>query len=60
MSLYPNFSPEVQHKRAELMDVKQQLQRLGLPYAMLYPTCLRVTAWDQRAYFYRWECGGLA
>lgn len=47
ISFYPDFSEEVQSKRAKFQDVKRGLLCLQLPYAMLYPAQLRVTARGQ-------------
>lgn len=37
ISLFPNFSAELQKQRAKFTDVKKRLQDFILPYAMLYP-----------------------
>lgn len=51
VSFYPNFSAEVQRSRAKFGDVKKYLRALQLPYAMLYPAKLHVTA-DGHAQFF--------
>lgn len=51
MSFYPDFSAEVQRNRAKFSEVKKRLRALQLPYAMLYPAKLRVTAEGHAQFF---------
>lgn len=44
ISLYPDFSPELQRQRAKFIECKRSLQQRRLSYALLYPARLRVTA----------------
>ncbi|KAM4051814.1 uncharacterized protein ACNLHF_026078 [Anomaloglossus baeobatrachus] len=44
VSLYPDFSTEIQQRRAQFIDVKKRLRQLQISYSMLYPTRLRVVA----------------
>lgn len=37
ISLFPDFSAEVQKQRAQFTEVKKRLRSLELQYAMLYP-----------------------
>lgn len=53
ISLYPDFSAEVQKSRARFTTVKQCLQKLQALYAMLYPAKLRVTVGSQTYFFER-------
>lgn len=40
IAFFPDFSAEVQRKRAQFIDVKRRLRSLQVPYAMLYPAML--------------------
>lgn len=51
VSFYPDFSAEVQRRRAKFADVKRQLRNLQLPYVMLFPAKLHVTA-NRQAHFF--------
>lgn len=51
ISLFPDFSAEVQKQRAQFNDVKKRLRSLKIQYAMLYPACLRVMARDEVHFF---------
>ena len=51
VSFYPDFSQEVQRRRAKFLDVKRRLRNLQLPYAMLYPAKLRVVVRGQAQFF---------
>ncbi|KAJ1106445.1 hypothetical protein NDU88_003846 [Pleurodeles waltl] len=42
LSLYPEFSAQVQEARRKFIDGKKQLQAMQLEYRMLYPEKLRV------------------
>lgn len=53
ISLFPDFSAELQKQRAKFMDVKRRLRDLNLPYAMLYPARLRVVALGETRFFDR-------
>lgn len=44
ISLFPDFSTDVQKRRAQFTDVKKRLRALELQYAMLYPAWLQVVA----------------
>lgn len=51
VSFYPDFSAEVQCKRAKFAEVKKRLQRIQVIYAMQYPAKLRITARGQSTFF---------
>lgn len=51
ISLYPDFSPELQRQRAKFVECKRSLQRHGLRYALLYPARLRVIANGEVKFF---------
>lgn len=42
LSFYPDFSSEVQKRRACFSEVKKHLQKLQAPYAMGYPARFQV------------------
>ena len=42
VSMFPDFSADLQKQRAKFMDVKRRLRDLDLKYAMLYPARLRL------------------
>lgn len=42
LSLYPDFTAQVQEARRHFVPMKRQLKEMGLEYAMLYPARLRV------------------
>ena len=42
ISIYPDFSAEVQRQRVSFAAVKDRLRNEGLPYAMLFPAKLRI------------------
>lgn len=42
IAVFPDFSSEVQRKRAQYQEVKRRLRTLHLKYAMLFPARLRV------------------
>lgn len=44
ISLFPDFSAELQKQRTKFNDVKKRLRDLNVQYAMLYPSRLRVAA----------------
>lgn len=44
ISLYPDYSPDLQKRRAGFMDVKRALRSHKISYALLYPVRLRVEA----------------
>lgn len=48
LSFNPDFSSDVQKRRASFTEVKRRLQKLQAPYAMLYPSRLRITARGQK------------
>lgn len=37
VSFYPDFSAEVQRKKAKFAEVKMRLQKIQVTYAMLFP-----------------------
>lgn len=51
ISLFPDFSAEVQKQRAQFNDVKKRLRSLEIQYSMLYPARLRVVARDEVHFF---------
>ena len=51
ISAYPDYTLEVQKKRATFMAVKKQLNSSNIKYALLFPAKLRVIA-DERVYFF--------
>lgn len=51
VSFHPEFSAGVQRKRSKFQDVKKRLLRLQLPYAMLYPARLGITARGKTPFF---------
>lgn len=51
VAVYPDFSAEVQRKRAQFTEAKRQLRSRHLPYAMLFPARLRVIR-DGKAHFF--------
>lgn len=51
ISIYPDFSAEVQRQRISFSAVKNQLREEGLKYAMLFPAKLRIIH-DGKAQFY--------
>lgn len=51
ISFYPDFSAEVQRKRAKFVEVKKRLQKLQVTYAMLFLAKLRITTRGQATFF---------
>lgn len=51
ISLYPDFSPELQRQRAKFGDCKHKLQQLRINYALLFPAQLRVSALGEVRFF---------
>lgn len=51
ISVYPDFSAEVQRQRISFSAVKSRLRTEGLSYAMLFPAKLRIIH-EGRAHFY--------
>ena len=51
VSFYPDFSPQLQKRRAGFLEVKRKMQRAKLPYALLYPARLRVAALGMTLFF---------
>lgn len=43
VSIYPDFSPDLQKWRSRFGEIKRKLQHLKVTYALLYPARLRVT-----------------
>lgn len=48
--MYPDFSPELQKKRARFGEVKRKLQQLKVKYALLYPARLRINAMGETVF----------
>lgn len=59
VSIFPDFSSEVQKRRMRFLDVKKRLRSLGLPYAMMYPAKLRVVV-EGEALFFETVAGAVA
>ncbi|XP_073491350.1 protein mono-ADP-ribosyltransferase PARP15-like [Aquarana catesbeiana] len=53
ISLFPDFSAELQKHCAKFIEVKKRLRELSVQYAMLYPARLRVTALGATHFFDR-------
>lgn len=51
ISLYPDFSAEVQRRRAKFIDIKKRLRNLNVPYYMLYPAKLKVVVNGNAQFF---------
>lgn len=51
IAFFPDFSAEVQRRRAQFIDVKKRLRSLQAPYSMLYPAGLRVVALNGAHFF---------
>lgn len=51
ISVFPNFSAEVQRRGMQFTTIKKRLRDLHIPYAMLYPARLRITALGQSHFF---------
>lgn len=51
LSFYPDFTADVQKKRRQFSQIRVRLRELGLKYAMLYPTRLRVQDRDKTHFF---------
>lgn len=51
ISIYPDFSSEIQRRRMQFTDVKRRLRDLNIPYSMQYPTKLRVVAMENTHFF---------
>lgn len=51
ISFYPDYSPELQRRRAGFLDIKRALRNLNIPYALLYPARLRVVASGSTQFF---------
>lgn len=51
ISVYPNFSAELQHRRAKFTDVKKRLRQYDVTYAMLYPAKLCIAANSETQFF---------
>lgn len=51
ISLYPDFSPELQRQRAKFIECKRKLQQFKVSYALLYPARLRITAFGEVKFF---------
>lgn len=51
VAVFPDFSEEVQKKRAQFSEAKRQLRNHHLAYAMLFPAHLRVVL-DGKAHFF--------
>lgn len=51
ISIYPDFSPELQRQRARFTECKRRLQQNRIKYAMFYPACLRITVTGENMFF---------
>lgn len=51
MSLFPDYSAEVQKQRAKFTDAKRQLRTHNLQYTMLFPAKLRMVANGEAHFF---------
>ena len=51
ISFYPDFSPDLQKRRAEFTQIKRTLQQHKVVYALQYPARLRVTALGRTFFF---------
>lgn len=51
VSLYPDFSGEIQKKRMQFVDIKKRLRNIGVPYSMQYPAKLRIAAMNTTHFF---------
>lgn len=51
ISLYPDFSGEIQRQRLQFQDIKKRLRALDIPYSMQYPAKLRVVAMNTTHFF---------
>lgn len=51
ISMYPDFSPDLQKRRAELMELKHRLQKFYVTYALLYSAQLQVVALGGTQFF---------
>ena len=50
--LFEDFSPAVEKKRREFLEVKQSFRALEIPYRMLFPAMLRITH-DNKAQLFK-------
>lgn len=48
---FPDYSPDLQKRRAEFRDIKRNLRNYKLEYALLYPARLRIVALGSTHYF---------
>lgn len=48
---FPDYSPDLQKRRAEFRDIKRNLRNYKIEYALLYPARLRVTALGATHFF---------
>lgn len=44
ISIYPDYSPDLQKKRAGFVEIKRSLRNMKISYALLYPARLRIDA----------------
>lgn len=51
VSLYPDYSPDLQRRRAGFTDIKLALRNYKIPYALLYPARLRIVALGATHFF---------
>lgn len=51
ISIYPDFSLDLQKRRAEFLGVKRSLQKFDITYALLYPARLRINALGGSQFF---------
>lgn len=51
VSIYPDFSPDLQKRRARFGEIKCKLHQMKVIYALLYPARLWVTTLGETIYF---------
>ncbi|KAG8546950.1 hypothetical protein GDO81_029450 [Engystomops pustulosus] len=51
VSIFPDFSPELQRQRGSFVQVKRKLRERNIVYSMAYPARLRVIDGDQSIFF---------
>lgn len=51
VSIYPDFSPDLQKRRAKFGVIKRKLKQLKVTYALLYPARLWATALGETLFF---------
>lgn len=51
ISIYPDYYPDLQWRRAGFLDIKRTLRNYNIPYALLYPVRLRIEALGKTNFF---------